>query len=131
MKKSFIGALLLACTIALSSCATSGNYLTNQNVNQTNVVLSEANYKVVGKAEGNAKSRYIFGIGGMSKKSMQQNAYSDMVQNAKLTGSQALININYSQKVKSVPFYLMRSMKVEGTIIEFTKTLSQQVCKCK
>lgn len=121
MKKNLLGAALIACTIAITSCATSNNHLSNQNINQTNVVLSEANYKVVGQVEGNAKSRYILGIGGMSKKSMRQNAYSDMVKAARLSGSQALINVNYTSKYKYVPFYYMRSMKAEATIIEFIK----------
>ena len=121
MNKSILGAITLACVLALSSCATSGSYMNNRNINQTNVVLSEANYKIVGTCEGHAKSRYIFGIGGMSKKSMRQNAVSDMIKNANLNGSQALININYSEKRKYVPFYGMRSIRAEGTIIEFVK----------
>lgn len=121
MKKKLLAGIILFCVFFLSSCAVSGNYMNNANVNQTNVVLSKANFKVIGKAEGNAKSRYIFGIGGMSCKSMRQNAASDMINSAKLTGSQALININYTEKRKWVPFYTMRSMKAEGTIIEFVE----------
>ena len=121
MKKNLLGAVLIVCTVALTNCAYNKHHSSNQNSNQTNVVLSEANYKVVGQVEGNAKSRYIFGIGGMSKKSMKQNAYSDMVKAVRLSGSQALINVNYTSKGKFVPFYHMKSMKAEATIIEFIK----------
>lgn len=83
----------------------------NLNFNQTQVVLSEANYKILGQVSGEAS-----GVG--SKRLIENNAYADMVKNANLTGSQALIFVNYEKATKLGGY---AKVVVTATKIEFVK----------
>lgn len=109
--------------LGLSSCASmaTGN-LTNYNQNSTKVELSQNNFKVVGNAYGSYSATYIFGIGGLSKKTARTNAVANMYENAGLERAQAVINITTSERLTT---YFGIINKVEytasGTVIEFTK----------
>ena len=102
--------ILLAVAIAtaglMTSCAVSEHLTSNRNVMQTNVELSKNNFQVIGTAQGSATVIRVFGIGGLSLKAIRANAYAEMVKNANLSGSQALINVNTEVKQRGVaPFY--------------------------
>ena len=89
---------------------------------QTQVVLNQANYEVVGTATGECTQVYIIGIGGMSKKSMSESAMSEMYQNANLVGSRAIINANVQYKYSTIlGVYTKITAIANGTIIEFKK----------
>lgn len=120
MKKFLIaGAACLA--LLCSGCSLSREATSNQNVTQTQVVLSEKNYKVIGTASGESSQNYWFGIGGMSKKSLGESAMSEMYRNANLKGSQAIINVNVCYKSKFILIHNQSKAIATGTIIEFTK----------
>lgn len=117
--------LLLICTAALAlfttSCGISREATSNQNQIQTQVVLNQKNYKVVKNVCGESKQTYVFGIGGLSKKSLSESAMSEMMKNADLKESQAIINTNVQFKNQ---FYLLWGKTkaiANGTVIEFTK----------
>jgi len=95
--------------------------VSNHNVAETQVVLDQANFKVVGQAQGTAKASYIFGIGGLSKKSLKGNAVADMYKNANLTGSQAIINVNFKQRASVILIAGQVEYTATGTIIEFVE----------
>ena len=76
---------------------------------------------MVGTVSGESTQNYWLGIGGMSKKSMDETAISDMYKNANLTGSQAIINTNVSHKNKLILIYNQAKAIATGTIIEFTE----------
>ncbi|MBR6750088.1 MAG: hypothetical protein IKM10_06330 [Bacteroidaceae bacterium] len=120
MKKVlFICAVIM--TVMLSGCGFTQHATSNENQTQTSVVLSQANYKVIGTVSGESSQLYVLGIGGLSKKSLEQAAVSDMYNNANLTGSQAIINSNVFYRAQ---FYLLWSKTkaiATGTIIEFEK----------
>lgn len=122
--KKFISTIIASMFIlALTGCGISKNMIRNQNQNQTSVVLSQANYKVIGTAKGTVESFYIFGLGGLTKQSLQNNAVAEMTKEANLQGSpRAIVNTNVTEKLTFVfPFYTKRTMTAEGTIIEFIK----------
>ena len=120
--KNFILGAAIAATVLLTSCAASVHHTTNHNVTQTNVELSQKNYRVVGTAQGSARISRVFGIGGISKRAIRDNAYNEMVKNANLTGSQAIINTTVETKHRGVPPFYMRSVVTSyGQIIEFTE----------
>ena len=123
MKKIFLVGMFTVSVFAFSSCGVSANLVSNQNQNQTSVVLSQNNYKVVGTAKGEVKSSYIMGIGGLSRKSLRENALGAMFQNAQLSGgARAVINANVTEKsISFLPFFTKRIMVAEGQIIEFIK----------
>lgn len=106
----------------MSSCATNAHLTTNRNVNQTNVELAQKNYRIVGTVEGSSKVARVFGIGGVSGKSVRANAYANMVKNANLTGSQAIINTTTEVKQRGVaPFYWKTVVTTYGQVVEFVE----------
>ena len=122
--------ILLAVAIAtaglMTSCAVSEHLTSNRNVMQTNVELSKNNFQVIGTAQGSATVIRVFGIGGLSLKAIRANAYAEMVKNANLSGSQALINVNTEVKQRGVaPFYWKTVITTCGQVIEFTSTEEQ------
>ena len=111
MKKMFVVAAFALTTVLASSCLPLKSLTSNQNVNQTQVILNQANFKVIGIARGEAK-------GSSDAKVLMQNAYAKMIENANLTGSQALVNINYERRDKNNRY---THVVASATIIEFTK----------
>lgn len=121
MKKCLFVAAIAAAGL-LSSCATSMHLTTNHNVTQTNVDLSQKNYRVIGTVEGSATISRVLGIGGVSKKAIKDNAYANMVKNAKLSGSQAIVNTTTEVKNRGVvPFYVKTVVTTTGQVVEFTE----------
>ena len=110
----------------MTSCAVSEHLTSNRNVMQTNVELSKNNFQVIGTAQGSATVIRVFGIGGLSLKAIRANAYAEMVKNANLSGSQALINVNTEVKQRGVaPFYWKTVITTCGQVIEFISTEEQ------
>ena len=121
MKKFFIVALALG-SLMLSSCAAHLHQVTNNNLTQTETVLTQKNFKVVGQAEGVATATYICGIGGLSKKAIRANAIAELYKAANLKGSQTIINITVKETLGGVvPFWVKDYYTATGTIIEFTE----------
>ena len=121
MKKFSFLAIATACLLLLGGCSAQFHQVSNQNHLGTQVVLSQNNFKVVGRVEGSNTTTKIFGIGGLSKKAMCDNAIANMFQNAQLTSSQAIANISFKSATAGVPpFYLQTTYTATGTIIEFT-----------
>ncbi len=89
---------------------------------QTEVVLAKKNYKVIGTVTGISSQNYVFGIGGLSKKSLWESAMADMYKNAELEGkSRAVINVNVAYKNKFILVYTQAKAIATGTVIEFTE----------
>lgn len=110
---------LVAAGLLVASCGLSTNYTQNLNLNQTEVVLSKANFHVVKQVIGQASATYVFGIGGISMQSLQGNAVSDMIRNAKLTGSQAVINVTFKRTDRVIFMVDDTTWYAEGTVIQF------------
>ena len=116
MASIFVGSILMC------GCSAHLYPTSNLNLSETQVVLSQKNFKVVGQAEGVAASTYIVGIGGLSKKAVRGNAIAAMYENAKLSSSQTIINISVKQTVLGlVPFFVRHVYTATGTVVEFTE----------
>lgn len=102
---------IIAIAILGTSCNMQQSLSQNRNVAQTSVVLQGANYKVLGQVKGEA-------IGSNAKKLVVENAYADMMKNADLKDSQAVVFINYERITKLSG---RTHVVVNGTKIEFTK----------
>ncbi len=119
--------LLLICGVGLllTSCGIASDPYTNQNQLQTQVVLSQKNYRVVREVEGESEARhYVVGLlGGLSKKALRSSAMNEMIKNANLQGSQAIINAHVqSVNICVVGFlYVKHKAIARGTVIEFTE----------
>ena len=122
MKKFLIKVVMaVAAVIMFASCGVSSHLTANANLNQTNVVLSQKNFHVVKTVKSEVSATYIFGIGGFSKKALQDNAVAKLTENAGLTGSQALVNITFKSSSKMILCYNKVTCYAEATVIEFDK----------
>ena len=112
-------AIVIAAIGLLSSCGISSNLTSNLNLNQTNVILSQNNYHVVGTVEASVSSSYFLGIGGLSKKALHNNAVAELTKKANLSGAQALINVTVKSSGKFLFVFGSTTLYAEATIIEF------------
>ena len=122
MKKFLLLASIFVGSILMCSCSAHLYPTSNLNLSETQVVLSQKNFKVVGQAEGVAASTYIIGIGGLSKKAVRGNAVASMFENANLTSSQTIVNVNVKQTILGfAPLFVRHVYTATGTIVEFTE----------
>lgn len=122
MKKSLLNTFgVVSAVLLLSSCGISQNLTSNANLQQTNVVLSQNNFHVVKTVESEVSSTYIFGIGGLSRRALHDNAVAELTKKANLTGSQALINVTVKRSSMTFGLYSKSTFYAEGTVIEFDK----------
>lgn len=114
--------LLILLTVVFASCRTSYRGLTtNENHHQTQVVLSENNYRIVKYVEGDASARYVFSFGGNgSERGLLARARENMLRNAGLIGtSRAVINETVERRVKDGFFTTEVRYIVSAYVIEF------------
>lgn len=118
--KTFLA--IITISIFMSSCGIQHAFVLNTTGNVTNVELSKKNFKVAGKVSGSSTAKYIFGIGGISKKALIENAKSEMLLNANLEGAaKAVVNVTIEEDFTFYLVYIKRTVKVSGHIIEFTE----------
>ena len=116
--KKISALLMLVAVLCLTGCGVAST--TSNNLTETKIVLSENNFKVVGQAYGEAQATYVFGIGGLSKKALRNNAINEMSKNANLTGAQTLANITTNASVKMItPVFVQITYTATANIIEF------------
>ena len=114
--------LVAMVAIVFASCAGINTSPVENNVPETKLILKEANYQIVGEATGEWSATYVFGIGGLSKKALKTNALSEMYKNAKLTGTQKIINVTTTTSVEAwMGIYTKQRVIAHGYIIEFVK----------
>ena len=120
MKKLIFVSFIL---LFFASCATFNPNVHSQNVNQTQVVLTSNNFKVIKRVQGSATATFILGIGGLNKKGLVASARKDMYEMAKLEGAQTIISEHTEWKVSSlIPFvWGSATVTTSGYVIEFTK----------
>lgn len=122
MKKFLTMCAFAAVAFVFTGCGAASTAVSNHNLTETQVVLSENNFKVVGQAYGEVTATYVLGIGGMSKKTLYNNAVNEMAKNANLTGAQTLTNTTVSYSVKMVtPFFMKSTCTATANIVEFIK----------
>lgn len=122
MKKSLLKIFVaVAAVLMLASCGASSHLTANANLNQTEVVLSQKNFHVVKNVEANTSATYVFGIGGLGKKALKENAVAELTKKANLTGSQALVNVTVKYSAKMILCYSKITVYAEGTVVEFDK----------
>ncbi len=93
----------------------------------TQVVLSEANYRIINTVKGQATATYILGIGPFNDR-LYSRAKNNMIKNANLAGggnkSRALINITTDEQIRYFlliyfPLWVSKTVYVTADVIEF------------
>ena len=123
MKKFLTICALVSVALSFTGCVGfSTMTANNHNLTQTQVVLSENNFQVVGQAYGEATATYICGLCAVSKKALRNNAINEMTKNANLTGSQTLTNVTVSSSIHMItPFWMQLTYSATANVVEFTK----------
>lgn len=113
-----VGAMAL-----LSSCGVNYALVSNHNHNLSQVQLASNNFKVVDRVSGSAEVEYIIAIGGLRKKQLYEQAYSQMLTKANLlNSSKAVVNVVTEDHAAFVtPLYIRRTVTVSANVIEFTR----------
>ena len=93
----------------------------------TQVILSEANYRIVNSVRGDATATFILGVGPFNDR-LYSRAKRDMLENANLAGggnkSRALINITTDEQIKYFifgyfPLWFSKTVYMSADVIEF------------
>lgn len=123
MKNFFTICAFVAVAFSFTGCmGISSTVATNHNLTQTQVVLSENNFHIVGQAYGEASATYICGLCAVSKNALRNNAINEMSRNANLTGSQTLTNVTINSSVYMItPFWVEITYSASANIVEFFK----------
>ncbi|MGN0236323.1 MAG: DUF6567 family protein [Paludibacteraceae bacterium] len=113
--------MAIAIGMFLASCAgINTTAYPTMDMNQTNVILDGAKYKVIGNVEGRWSATYIFTIGGYRKTANEANSRSEMFKNADLKDNQAVINISTTTSYKTVIGIWTKYTSIStGQVIEF------------
>lgn len=120
--KKHVFVLLVAATMLLSGCATGGYvfHSENSNMTQTQVVLKENNFRVV----KTVKSLYLYKENvfwqTFRKRQLFESAYSKFLEEAGLTGSQVVINVNIEETNRDKSSSKTKGIMITGVVIEFT-----------
>jgi archaellum component FlaF (FlaF/FlaG flagellin family) len=120
MKK--IISFLVCITLICSSCGIYNGLTTNTNAHTTDVILSKKNFKVIARVKGSAQETYVFGIGGLTRKALIEEARTNMFSNMDIIGSSKAI-INETVEIKSSYYFIVETQEVtvSAHIIEFTE----------
>lgn len=121
MNKIKLILVAIVATLLFSGCGMSSQLTANLNQNQTNVVLSQANFHVVKTVRAQVSASYFLGIGGLSKKALRNNAVAELTKKADLIGSQALVNVTVKSSSVFLFIFNKTTVYAEGTIIEFER----------
>lgn len=120
MKKITTICAVVLVAIMATSCTTTSRLASNRNTTTTNVELSQSNFNVIKNVEGKEKSTFIFGIGGLSGRAVRENSYAEMMKNANLQKSQAVVNVQTSIKRQIItPLYVKVITTTTAQVVEF------------
>ncbi|NLO71493.1 MAG: PorT family protein [Porphyromonadaceae bacterium] len=120
MKFIKIAVTITVLVLLFASCSTYNGLTRNENHSQTQVVLSEKNYKIVKYVEGDAYARYVLAFGGKSKRGLLARARENMLRNAGLIGaSRAVINETVETRVRQSLFVTEVWYIVSAYVVEF------------
>ena len=121
MKKLIIALIIMASALLIQGCGLTSNMTQNHNVNQTSVVLSSNNFHIVKTVSAEVSASYWFGIGGLSRQALKDNAVAELTRKAQLTGQQALINITVKRSDEFYLIFRRTRFYAEGTVIDFDR----------
>ena len=119
-KRILFSTIAIISFLCLSSCARGfyNHSTSNLNMNHTQVVLSQNNFRVVKTVH---TSIDFDNDPGFDENLLEQCAYSALLKEAKLEGAQVLINVtveDVTRKSLSSSYY---TVHVTGIVIEFTR----------
>lgn len=114
MKQIFKLFIFIIGTCSLSSCAIHNGYMANS------ASLSQANFSYTKQSiSGHASTTKVFGIGGLWKQTLVEEAKKEMLEETPLQDNQALANITVNWKRSCFFFIVNNKCTVTADIVEF------------
>ena len=102
--------------IGISSCMT-----THKGSFQTNVVLSEPNYKYIRTVSGEATATYFLAAGSRNGRDVLQEAKENLYKNADLTANQEIVNVSLTEnKSNGILIFRSHTFLLTADVIEWT-----------
>jgi hypothetical protein len=127
MRKNLIKlSLILLPILILTNCGFMPSGYLGHSTN-TQVILQEANFKVINSVRGQATASFILGIG-PSQSHLYARAKRNMLESANLSGggtkSRALINFTTDEQIKYFalyifPVYFSKTVYITADVVEF------------
>ena len=110
--------ILIITILLLSSCGVNNGGMGMANLTQVN--LSDNNFKIVKNVSGEASSIWVLYFGPFSDTALVASAKENMLENANLSGSQALANMTWDVTIQTI-FGLITTKTVYMTadVVEF------------
>ena len=115
MKKNKIKLVIIGLvTLLFTSCAM------HQGLMQNSASLSSANFSYVKQQiQGKASATYIFGIGGLGKRTLVDNAKQKMIKSNPLNSNQALANLTVNFKTSFYFLFMNVGCTVTADVVQF------------
>ncbi|MCB2219004.1 MAG: hypothetical protein KQI35_01325 [Bacteroidetes bacterium] len=106
---------MLAVFVAfMTSCAMHTGYMNNS------ASLSDANFSYVSQSiSGSAETMHVFGIGGLEKQALVEEAKAEMLKNNPLQPNQALANVTVNWKNSFLIVVMISKVTVTADVVEF------------
>lgn len=117
--KQKLSIILVAITATLLTGCSTGRYVNNSlnmNMNQTQVLLSTNNFRVVKTVSAYVEYKETLHF---DYKQLQQNAYAELIRKAKLHGSQMLVNVTLENVQRISGHWYQNGIMAQGVVIEF------------
>lgn len=119
MRCSKLFILFSIIVIALSGCSINRN-ISQPITNPVGVSVNQNNFHFVKSVTATESATYVFGIGGLSRRAVRQNAIAKMTEEANLTNSQVLVNITTRQSYKMItPIFVKIEVTAVGQVMQF------------
>ena len=114
MKKMFKLLFIVIGVLTFSSCAVHNGYMNNS------ASLSQANFDYTQVSiSGTASTTQVFGIGGLGKSAIVDEAKKDMLKKNPLKSNQALVNITVNWKSGFYLIVMTKTCTVAADVVEF------------
>lgn len=90
---------------------------------QSSAALNSANFSYTGHLEGKSTATYIFGIGGMTKRTLVDDARENMLSKNPLKSNQALANLTVNWKRSYILGFVYSTLScvVTADVVDFYK----------
>jgi len=117
LRKSLsIALVVLAIAVMGAGCSSTKGFIGHGIL--TEVQLGQANFDVIKSVTGQAQADYFFGIG-PSDQDLLGRAKRDMIAQAQLKGSQAVVNVTTDIKVSGFLIWFQQKAYVSGEVVQF------------
>ncbi len=121
MAKNFQNIALVALIFVATSCGVSKNFTETRVGSRPKVCLLDNNFRIIKTVKGQAEVTSFLGIGKEKGKLALEDAIKSMYEAADLKGSQAIVDILPSMRIKEDYLFVRKwAIEVMGLVIEFT-----------